>query len=317
MSGTFKFVDYRLRPAKHAERTMLIDLYRQVQRSWNTTQYVGFGSVGFVDFRLVHKALGTSRLISIEEAEDDTQRERFRFNRPYDIIDLRFGHSNIILPQLDFTEPSIVWLDYDGLPSLSMINDLRAIARRVVSGSFIGVTFVDDFPPERRAREARLAELKDNFPDFVPDDANWKDFSGPNFSRFVRRMMGAFLDRALADADFAEQRMSDPRVAMQVCYFRYRDSSPMATLGWVVVKESELAKFEMCEFERLSFFRDAHTPFTIKAPVITTKEIQFLERMLPNIDLDDQSLAWLPREELEAFLASYRYLPFYAPIEAI
>ena len=67
MPGTFKKIDYRLRPAKHAERVMLVDLFRRMRFApIETYQYIGFGSVAFVDFRMVHKELGIKGLVSIE-----------------------------------------------------------------------------------------------------------------------------------------------------------------------------------------------------------------------------------------------------------
>lgn len=59
MAGSFNKIDYRLRPAKHAERVMLCDLLRRMRfSSLESYQYVGFGSVAFVDFRMIHRALG-------------------------------------------------------------------------------------------------------------------------------------------------------------------------------------------------------------------------------------------------------------------
>ena len=50
-------------------------------------------------------------MISIEKDED--RRERFEFNKPFDCIEVRYGHSNQVLPKCDWAPRTILWLDYD------------------------------------------------------------------------------------------------------------------------------------------------------------------------------------------------------------
>ena len=62
MVDSFRRIDYSLRPAKHAERRMLCDVFRRLThfQPVETYCYVGFGSVWFSDFVLFHRALGVS-----------------------------------------------------------------------------------------------------------------------------------------------------------------------------------------------------------------------------------------------------------------
>ena len=89
----------------------------------------------------------------------------------------------------------------------------------------------------------------------------------------------------------------------------------MATFGWVVVAEEDKSKFEASKFDALSFIRTDNKYFTIKIPLITPLEVREMERKLPNLEAEE-SLSWIPLEEREAFLNIYRYLPFFAPMEA-
>ena len=52
MSRSFERIDYSLRPAKHAERRMLCDVFRRLKPFGPVEDYVyvGFGSVWFSDF---------------------------------------------------------------------------------------------------------------------------------------------------------------------------------------------------------------------------------------------------------------------------
>ena len=164
MPGSFRKIDYRLRPGKHAERVMLVDLFKRMRFApIETYQYIGFGSVAFVDFRMVHKALGIKDLISIEDTDDESERERFRNNNPYAGLMLHFGNSSGVLPALDYSKRSLVWLDYDGALSRSMANDLAAVGRQAKSGTFVAVTFTTAFPPTNPARENELKRMKEEF----------------------------------------------------------------------------------------------------------------------------------------------------------
>ena len=120
MSASFKRIDYSLRPAKHAERRMLCDVFRRLRPFGRVEDYVyvGFGSVWFSDFSLFHRALGIRDMISIEAA--DTAKERIEANKPFRIpVDYRT--SNDALPDLDWLRNQFLWLDYDDPMSTDML----------------------------------------------------------------------------------------------------------------------------------------------------------------------------------------------------
>lgn len=76
MSGSFRRIDYSLRPAKHAERRMMCDVFRRLRPFGRVEDYmyVGFGSVWFSDFSLFHRALGIRDMLSIEKERSAEQR---------------------------------------------------------------------------------------------------------------------------------------------------------------------------------------------------------------------------------------------------
>jgi hypothetical protein len=313
--GTFNKIDYRLRPAKHAERIMLIDLFKRMRFApIEIYQYVGLGSVAFVDFRMIHRHLGIDTMFSIEDTDLEEEKIRFYNNKPYMNLDLRFGHSSTILPSFNFSRRSLVWMDYDERVSRSMINDLTTIVQDILSGSFVALTFTNDFPTVKTDREYYFTKLREEFPTFIPEDAKPVSLDGVRYAEFVRTTFTSLLDTALADAD-AGKPDAEKRVALQVCYFKYSDGAPMATIGWIVVAEAELPAFEACEFEGLPFVRMGADPFRIRMPKVTPTEIREMERRMPDLGAGD--LEWIPEQERAAFLTSYRYLPNFAPIEAI
>ncbi len=317
MPGSFKKIDYRLRPAKHAERVMLLDLFKRMRFApIETYQYIGFGSIAFIDFRMVHKTLGIKDLISIEDASEDAEQERFRHNSPYNGLELHFGHSSAVLPSIDFKRRSLVWLDYDGSLSRSIANDLATIGRHVSSGSFLGVTFTTAFPFARKKRDRELKRLKEDFSNFLADDTKATEFDGAKYAEFGRSTLGSLLEKAVSDADAGETDPGKKRRVFQSCFFKYKDGAPMVTVGWFIVAENELNDFEASKFGALPFVKTKNVPFTIRVPLVTPLEIREMERRLPNID-GAADLDWIPDDERKSFSKIYRYLPQYSVVEQV
>ncbi|MEP3050673.1 MAG: O-methyltransferase [Erythrobacter sp.] len=314
MTGSFSKIDYRLRPAKHAERGMLCELFRRLKFCKpNDYQYIGFGSVAFVDFRMVHRALGLKRMFSIEDARTLKIKERFKQNKPFRCIKMVFGNSAKALPQIDFKRRSLVWLDYDDQFCGDMVSDLRTVASDLASGSFIGLTFSNQLPFEEPEVSEKIQQLKDQFPDYVEEDAKIADFSGRKIAEFARTVITEKLLDVLGKAD-ASKAAPERRTLKQVCYIRYRDNASMTTLGWMVVAEKELALFDECDFESLEFTSESEVPFTIKVPKITPHEVRALEKFIPNKPAANH-LKWIPTREKDAFFEAHRYLPNFGVIE--
>lgn len=317
MTGTFAKIDYRLRPAKHAERSMLIDLFKRLRFGpIERYQYVGFGSVAFVDFRMVHRSLGIRKLISIEAAEDASDQERFKRNKPFANIDLHFGHSKAVLPTLDFKCRSLVWLDYDNTATRSMANDIGTVARDALSGTFIGFTFTNEFPIGKKAAETAVKWLREGFHEYVAVDAKPLQFQGKAYAEFVRTTFGDLLDKALQDADAGKPDLLDHRRAVQVCFIKYKDGCEMATIGWLIVAVRDVTKLDECALEALPFHTPGKQPFRVSMPKVTPFEIREMELRLPAPEAATD-LNWLPETERRIFSKNYRYLPTFAPVEAV
>src|SRR5690606_26468287 len=141
MAGSYRLINYALRPAKTAERKMLSDAFRKLS-SFDKIEsygYIGFGSTYFSDFSLFHRAFGIDDMVSIEK--DDNSVERFEFNKPYSCIDIKFDLSENILPNLDWSKKKIVWLDYDDPFNSSMLIDLNTFISEAESASMFLMSF--------------------------------------------------------------------------------------------------------------------------------------------------------------------------------
>mgnify|MGYP005857003585 CR=1 FL=1 len=138
--STYESINYSLRPAKHIERKMMIEVFRSLTMfgAVRSYRYIGFGSIYFSDFYLAHKYLGITDMISIEK--DEKNEERFKFNLPFNCIKMKFGNSLKVLPTLEWDRRSIIWLDYDGTLNKDVISDIKLVCTHITLGSLLIVT---------------------------------------------------------------------------------------------------------------------------------------------------------------------------------
>ncbi|MBV6438381.1 MAG: hypothetical protein EPGJADBJ_00002 [Saprospiraceae bacterium] len=132
---TYHTINYNLRSSKSIERKVILETIRGFYppNEISKYRYVGFGSIFFADFRLVHKELGINKMVCIEGNDDE---QRFQFNKPYKCIDLRMGMSDKVLPNLDWSCKNIVWLDYDRTLQSYMFDDLETLTTCLKADSF-------------------------------------------------------------------------------------------------------------------------------------------------------------------------------------
>src|SRR3954471_24514148 len=134
MAASYREINYRLRPAKSVERKMIVDALRHLRGFGDLAQYryVGFGSVFFVDFALMHRAFCICDMVSIERRRDDEK--RFYFNKLFDCIEMQFGESNEVLAKLQWDGRTIIWLDYDGSINSNVLSDVQQVCGVAVPG---------------------------------------------------------------------------------------------------------------------------------------------------------------------------------------
>ena len=235
MPPSYRQIDYRLRPAKHAERLMLCETLRRLRfHCLEDYQYVGLGSIYFADFRLLHRTLGMTRMFSIEKQTNDAA--RFEWNRPYAGISMLFGRTEERLSEIDFSLPTIIWLDYDDPLTGVVINDLRTVAHSAGHGSVLVVT-VNAQP--RRVNESgadMLDQVKAELgASRIPSEMDLESLRGWGLAGLYRRVVDSEIRDALSNAN-AVRPASENRSFEQIFYFQYEDGAKMVTAGGVFFK---------------------------------------------------------------------------------
>lgn len=317
--SSFRKINYSLRPAKHAERKMMGELFRRLAAfaPLEDYRYVGLGSVWFADFSLYHKALGIADMVSIERATGS--KARFEANRPFN-IQMKFMPTTNALPELDWTKRSIVWLDYDGVLSTDILLDARLVGGSCRSGTILAISVNCGRAEEVNAAEedpsgpAALDRFRVTFGrERVANDVADDDLLGRRFAKLSRDIILAEIEEAVAKRNGQGGQKS---FFAPIASFSYKDDAPMTTIVGVLCDEPERENFDKCHFGELDFLKEGNELIDIQVPKLTIKELRYLENQLPLADGHALQLDGdIPQRDANAFAKLYRYLPNFATLE--
>lgn len=318
---TFEKFDYGLRPAKNIERKMMCETLARLSRiaPLRSYHYIGFGAIGFHDFVLFHQRLGIDRMTSLESYTDT--RKRIEFNRPYSCIRIRWGLSYDLIPTLRWNQRAIVWLDYDKPLEARMLGDIKVVASSVKSGSVIIVT-VDANPGRVEADanmpEKRLENLRSNVGKAkIRASVTGNDLAKWGLALVSRDIIHDHLEKTLSDRN--APLSADARVTYQQLFnFHYADNAKMLTVGGLITDSSDGEKLNKSHFNDLDFIRtdEADGAYRIESPILTLREIRYLDGRLPRMSRSARHPRWLPEPECKKYTKVYRYFPAFSEVES-
>lgn len=326
MATSYRSFNYALRPGKATERKMLVDAFRMLHPFCSVDQYeyVGFGSTSFVDFRLIHKDLGIRKLHSIEK--DSSSKARFDFNKPFSCLKVVYGNSGEELPKLPWNGPSIVWLDYEGGFTKTVLVDLATFANKAQVGSVLVVTMnVEQLgapgskEDEEAGDDARGDEIKALQEvvgtNQVPQDVGRGNFRGWGkadvYTRIINTQLAFFIQQANELAGVRHKST----YCEQFVYFHYEDNAKMATVGWVLRDRKKASKAVSTLLSTMDFHVPKGAPaFKIEPPVFTHKELLHLETQVP-LTKRGIKMAGIPDPDLQQYAKIYKYYPAYVEAE--
>lgn len=316
-------VNYSVRASKHVERQMIVEVLQRVDRlppRLESYRYIGFGGIFFTDFLLAHRHLGLTAMTSIEQSGPP---ERFTFNRPLACIDLRFGPSGTVLPdvlgRLRRTDtPAIAWLDYDGSISTTVTADAALVAAQAVPLTLLMITVNSEPPPDVSSRIPWLQRhLHEQMP---PDIVDGAQLGGWKLAELSHRLFSAEIARTLVDRNLALEPFEQLRYR-QLLRFHYADGARMLTTGGIFHTDAQ-ADLVTDAFGGLGQIRSlADKPLTIEVPVLTAREVRHLFDQLPVPSPTTSpgspsgvSSPGVPEGDVAQFADIYRHYPLYADI---
>lgn len=317
MAGSYKDIDYRVRPAKSIERKMLAESFRRLVYFQDPAKYiyVGMGSLYFSDFNLFHRSLGFDTMVSIEDCFDEKIQARFRMNVPYGHIQMEFGRVGAVLQKFaDWkTSPAVIWLDYDGKLSEECLADLEYVASNAASGTVLIISI--------NADKLKLINS-------VGDDGNEIDEASLDplqiFERNVdkahvplglenRHLSGwgiAAAYRDVIDAAIRKGATLHPSRNFsyeQIYNFTYHDGAKMLTVGGVLFSDDDRIRFDDAAFDSLEFIRRGKDDYRIDPPKLTYAEIRAINSHVRDLPI--------PPSDIAKFKKTYRYFPHFIEAE--
>ena len=167
-ASTANFIFYNLRPAKQAERRILLDFLKCANGMgipFSQFRYVGMGGTTFYDFHLLHRFLGVNNMISLER--DPKIHPRSLFNRPFDFIAVKNETISSFLTRDKDETVTIYWLDYDDSIGPDITADIAALGTRVKVGGFAFLTVCAQFPGGLQVPQKRLDYLQEYLGEFA------------------------------------------------------------------------------------------------------------------------------------------------------
>jgi hypothetical protein len=330
MPPSFRQINYSLRPAKAIERRMLSEMFRRLHpfQRIETYRYVGFGSIYFSDFMIFHRDLGIENMLSLER--DTNAKMCFEFNKPYAAIKLQFGESEILLPTLDWTPRSIVWLDYDRKLTTSVLGDIGTFCNQASSGSALVVSVNAQAEPEPNdeakksfeqstgkafdSSQYRLSKLEEFIPDRVPMGTDGRSLRKNGVAEVFYKVIISKIETVLSGRNTLAKPGDKMRWG-QFAHFRYCDGALMLSVGIVLYSDADADTYQMCAFDKLTFSRNGAKSYEIKVPALTSREISHLNSQLPQIATGETlKCDGVSDGDIQIYSEIYRYFPNYREV---
>jgi len=310
-SESYKQVNYELRPAKQVERRMLIDglqLLAEAGLPIRDYQYTGMGSVYYVDFILLHKFLGISKMLSAESMEG--VENRVNFNKPYDFVDVKMESIGDAVTGLQTDHDHLVWMDYDLVLYSDILRDVFRASAHLPMGSILLVT-VDVEPPGTEE-------------------------DGPeHWHTYFEKESGHYFEPSWTQSDFTRSKLPRRNIDLIACAlssgiserregafyplfsFSYADGHEMITLGGLIGGRQHGRIIKKSQLSEEAYYRpklQQQEPYRITVPNVTRKERLYLDSNMPcqnDWTPEDFEMEW---DDVKAYREIYRFFPPYAEL---
>lgn len=308
-------INYAIRPNKSVERKLIFEALIVLEPSFPFGQYeyIGFGSLWFVDFVLAHRLLGINKMISIQSGSDHAKRARF--NAPFSCIRVEEGDAAKVLPDIPVERgPVILWLDYESRID-AILEELGQICSRLASGSILIVTAnatkdrveMKEESDRRAVQESAFRSVVGNL---APAVFTSDFFDTTKYPNNVADTLLKHLTRAT--------RISGRDERFEMLFnFSYRDNAPMITVGGMIANAADRERLRRVDLRNRLSFGQPEQQVTIAVPPLTTKEKLVLDQffpaeVVPTPEAMNQLGFPLKPAYLEAYRRYYKRYPVFA-----
>ena len=244
--NSYNIVNYKLRPQKQIERGLLAVLINDFATVLGKDiNYVGMGSLLFVDFTFFNKYCRLKRMISIEKMLDQegnfdkNKEKRFINNKPLDKIELISQPVSDAIDEMPLDENGFIWLDYDGQIETETIDDLERIIEGIQVTCILAITFNGGASKKYKSdNKINLEACERDFEPYRVEDSGEviplfnKDNYGMVSSMICEKYL---LDKVGYYNDIYGKNLSMERISE----VHYSDNAKMTTLVWAIINEED------------------------------------------------------------------------------
>lgn len=317
MAGSSEKVDYNVRTSKSIERKMMCELLSRLP-DIQDYRYIGMGAKFFTDFVLMHKQFGITEMYSLETKRSAQDIERFKFNVPFNCINIDFQNTSEWLHSTSFKwkkKKDVIWFDYDGGLSLNQVEDVSLCFKKIDSLSVVFVSTNVSFLYE--LRDLSPKDRLEKYTSIIGDDSytkhlTVKDLAGDNGAyRVIADTFNTAIHNVVSDVNSKKENPNNMIEAKQIAYFKYSDSfTPMITMGWVVTTKHDATIIDSSGLEKLPFYKkEGEVPFDITVPIFTYKELAVLNKNMPNYSYPIDEAKFFTEDEVRYYSKIYKYYP--------
>lgn len=315
---------YHLRPNKSIDRSLFVQTLIGLSQLFPITdyQYTGFGSYLFDDFKLLHDTLNISEMFSLEK--DSVEYERAKFNLPYNCIDIKNIGSTEYLSELFLEDNShnIFWLDFVNPSELGMqIADYSTLLNILNPGDIIRITLnanpaslgKSSSPDE--LQKVRLEALKNRVPDiYFPISITPENMTTTAYPLVLLKILKNITMQCLTD-----DPPYSPNFMLPLFSSIYADGQQMLTFTGIILdsheKESKIRDI-LKGYPHNTFSWDS--PCHIEIPALSTREINELNKLLPDTGVRQQLIDKFPfifsekqKQVVDSYISFYKFYPNY------
>ncbi|ODS86542.1 MAG: hypothetical protein ABS46_00995 [Cytophagaceae bacterium SCN 52-12] len=291
---------------------MLLEVFKEVciPSNCDDYQYIGFGSSFFSDFKLIHRELNISDMISIEGNSSTLNIKRCEYNKPFSCINIRPGYSYQVLPKLAWKKRSIVWLDYDKCLQNFMFQDIETCSHKAKPWSFLVISLRREFDQKDKK------SFEEEFGDKVPERLKAEDLEPKICHLTIRNMILSVIEEIISN-DYSTRKEEERLVFKQTFNYIYKDDAPMYTFGGIFILKSHEEEFEKLKFHAYDFVTSKDESINVDFPIITSKEYHQMTQLLPstkNNFIANPQIDFVPDIHKLNYFNTYKYYPSYIEI---
>lgn len=311
--ASYEKIDYSIRPNKALERRLLFQRLAELQIGLVDYEYVGFGSMWFVDFLLAHRMLGISTLVSVEAGDA----ARAEFNRPLGCIKVMEGISTDYLRDRQWDRHGLFWLDYDGPLDECVMEDLDVLENKALAGDLLFITVNANHTSYATKFEDFIERMRELFGDLVPSSPKESESWG---RRRTPKMLASLIFKSIRSG---LQKRGARREFLPMANLVYADGATMLTVGGSFVARGATQRVGAQWFSsQLPSLGDESEQVELQVPVLTRREKIALDRLVPGAAAEiikelrttRKELSFLRDRDIRRYVEWYRHFPVFADI---